>query len=48
MPKGSKVEKVYDALREKGMSKARAAQIAQANTGQSLATGKKTKKKKTK
>lgn len=40
MPKGSKVHKSYEALREKGMSKERAARIAQASTGQALATGK--------
>jgi len=40
MPKGSKVEKVYRALRDEGMSKERAAKIAQAQTGQALATGK--------
>lgn len=45
MPKGSKVDKVYEALKKKGYSEAQAAKIAQANTGQSLATGKKTKPK---
>ena len=44
MPKGSKVDKVYEALKEKGMSKERAAKIAQAKTGKSLATGKAPKK----
>ena len=43
MPKGTKVHKVYDALREQGMSKGKAARVAQANTGQSLHTGKKAK-----
>jgi hypothetical protein len=43
MPKGSKVEKVYTALTDKGMPKGRAAAIAQAKTGQALATGRKAK-----
>lgn len=46
MPKGTKVENVYTALRNKGASKAKAAKIAQAKTGQSLKTGKPPKKKK--
>lgn len=46
MPKGTKVHKVYDALTSKGMSKAKAARIAQSKTGKSLATGKKPKHKK--
>lgn len=45
MPKGSKVHKMYDALLREGMSKEQAAKIAQARTGQALATGKKPKKK---
>lgn len=40
MPHGSKVEKVFKALRKKGKSKASAAKIAQSVTGQALATGK--------
>lgn len=49
MPKGSKVHKVYDALRKKrGMSKEKAAKIAQASTGEALATGKPPKRKKKK
>lgn len=44
MPKGTKVHKVYDALREKGMSKGKAARIAQSRTGKSLMTGRKPKK----
>jgi hypothetical protein len=40
MPKGSKVHKVYDALRDQGASKAKAARIAQSQTGQALKTGK--------
>ncbi len=43
MPKGTKVHKVYDKLKET-MSKGSAARIAQAKTGQSLMTGKKIKK----
>lgn len=46
MPKSSKVHKVYEGLRkQRGMSKARAAKIAQATTGQALATGKPPKRK---
>jgi hypothetical protein len=46
MPKGSKVHKVYEALRnQRGMSKTKAAKIAQASTGQALATGKAPKRK---
>ena len=44
MPKGSKVDKVYQALRREGKSKASAARIAQAKTGRSLRTGRKPKK----
>lgn len=44
MPKGSKVHKVYDALKDKGMSKGKAARIAQAQTGKSLKTGRAPKK----
>ena len=45
MPKGTRVEKVYEGLRKKGTSKAKAAKIAQAATGQALATGKAPKRK---
>lgn len=45
MPKGSKVHKVYEALKREGMSEAKAARIAQSKTGQALATGKKPKHK---
>jgi len=45
MPKGSKVDKIYRALREEGMSREKAARIAQDRSGQSLKTGKKPKKK---
>lgn len=40
MPKGSKVDRVYQALRREGKSKGSAARIAQATTGKSLKTGK--------
>lgn len=46
MPKGTKVHKIYDALRREGKSAASAARIAQAKTGKSLATGKPPKGKK--
>ena len=46
MPKGSKVDKVYEALRRKGMSEGKAARIAQSKTGQALQTGKPPKSKK--
>jgi hypothetical protein len=45
VPKGTKVDKVYKALKGKGMSKGKAARIAQAKTGQSLKTGRKPKGK---
>lgn len=41
MPKGTKVESMYEALVGKGMDKGKAAAISQAKTHQSLATGKK-------
>jgi hypothetical protein len=40
MPKGTKVEGIYEALKAEGMSKGKAAAIAQSKTGLSLATGK--------
>lgn len=40
MPKGTKVHKMYDALRQEGASKGKAARIAQSKTGKSLRTGK--------
>ena len=46
MPKGSKVHKMYEALRREGYSAESAAKIAQKQTGQSLMTGKKIKRKK--
>jgi hypothetical protein len=44
MPKGTKVEKVYKALRREGASKGKAARVAQSKTGQSLKTGKRSKR----
>jgi len=46
MPKGTKVHKMYDAIRKSGASKGKAARIAQAKTGKSLATGRTPKGKK--
>jgi hypothetical protein len=46
MPKGTKVEKVYQALKREGADKGKAARIAQSQTGKSLATGKAPKGKK--
>ncbi len=40
MPKDSKVGKMYDAMKKGGMPSGKAARIAQAKTGQALATGK--------
>jgi hypothetical protein len=45
MPKGTKVDKVFEALKREGKSPAQAAKIAQAQTGRALATGKKPKSK---
>jgi hypothetical protein len=42
MPEGTKVDKMYQALRREGADKGKAARIAQSKTGQSLATGKPT------
>ncbi len=39
MPTGTAVEKCYEALLQKGYSKAKAARIAQSQTGEALATG---------
>lgn len=46
MPKGTKVHKVYEALKRQGYDKGKAARIAQSQTGKALATGRKPKKKK--
>ncbi len=40
MPKGTKVERLYQHLLGQGLSKASAVKIAQAKTGLSLKTGK--------
>lgn len=40
MPKGTKVHDMYEAMKREGMSKGKAARIAQAKTGMSLMTGK--------
>ena len=45
MPKNTKVHKIYEAVKRGGASKAKAARIAQAKTGKSLATGRKPKAK---
>lgn len=42
MPKGTKVESLYQKLKQQGKSVASAAKIAQSATGQSLKTGKST------
>lgn len=41
MPKGTRVEKMFQALKKTGMPVGEAAAIAQARTGHSLATNKK-------
>ena len=46
MPVGTKVHDIFITLRAEGLSKKEAARIAQSQTGQSLKTGKKPKKKK--
>ena len=46
MPKGTKVHRIYEALKREGQSPASAAKIAQSQTGKSLATGKAPKGKK--
>lgn len=46
MPKGSKVDDMYKAMRREGMPKGKAARIAQSKSGQSLKTGKPPKGKK--
>lgn len=45
MPKGTKVDRMYRAIRRTGASKGKAARIAQAKTGRSLKTGRKPKGK---
>jgi hypothetical protein len=46
MPKNTKVDRMYEALRQKGASAGKAARIAQAKTGKSLKTGRAPKGKK--
>lgn len=46
MPKGTRVEKMYEAILRETGDKGKAARIAQAKTHQSLATGKKLPPKK--
>jgi hypothetical protein len=45
MPKGTKVDEIYQAIKKKTGDKGKAARIAQSVTGKSLATGKKPKGK---
>jgi len=45
MPEGTKVDRVYEAIKRKTGDKGKAARIAQAQTGLSLATGKPPKSK---
>lgn len=44
MPKGTKVDKIYQAIKKKTGDKGKAARIAQSVTGKSLKTGKKPKR----
>ena len=43
MPQGTAVDRVYQALLKKGYSKEKAARIAQSQTGEALATGRRPK-----
>ncbi len=45
MPKGTKVDRLYEALKKQGYSVESAVRIAQSQTGQALATGKPPKRK---
>lgn len=45
MPTGTKVDKIYQAIKAKTGDAGKAVRIAQAQTGKSLATGKAPKKK---
>lgn len=45
MPEGTKVHRAYRRYLKKGHSKSSAARLAQAETGQSLKTGRKPKRK---
>ena len=46
MPTGTRVEKIYTAIKKKTGDKGKAARIAQSVTGKSLATGRKPKSRK--
>ena len=46
MPAGSKVHRVYKALRRQGYSKGAAARMAQHKTGQALKTGRRPRRSK--
>lgn len=46
MPAGSLVDRIYQALKKKGYSKAKSAKIAQSKSGEALATDKPPKGKK--
>lgn len=46
MPKNTKVERIYQAIKRETGDKGKAARIAQARTGKSLATGRKPKGRK--
>jgi hypothetical protein len=48
MPKGTKVDEIYQAIKRETGDKAKAARIAQAKTGKSLATGRAPRHKKEK
>ena len=45
MPRGSTVDKIYQALKREGKDSGTAARIAQAKSGQALSTGRPPKKK---
>lgn len=45
MPKGTKVERCFQKVRKSGKSAASAAKICQKSTGQSLRTGRSTRKR---
>jgi len=45
MPKGSKVDRVFQAIKRQGASPAKAAKIAQSTTGKSLKTGRAPRRK---
>jgi hypothetical protein len=46
MPQGSKVDKIFNSLKDKGYSAGKAARIAQSVSGEALKTGKPPKHKK--